>query len=153
HRLSPPVLGIAWDGTGYGTDGTIWGGEFLTINDHSFERSGHLRPFRLPGGEQAIREPRRTALGLLYEFYGDDLPAIPQLDFSSSELSILKTALAKGINAPLTSSMGRFFDAVAALIGLRQRASFEGQAAMELEFACDGITINPDRWYPFKVTP
>jgi hydrogenase maturation protein HypF len=149
HRLAAPVLGVAWDGTGYGTDGTIWGGEFLRIGSDSFERYAHLRTFRLPGGEQAIREPRRIALGLLFELYGNDLPDLPQLGFSPSELSIIKSALRRGINAPLTSSMGRLFDGVSALIGLRQRVSFEGQAAMDLEFACEGR--NTDRCYPINM--
>jgi hydrogenase maturation protein HypF len=149
HQLAAPVLGIAWDGTGYGTDATIWGGEFLSIGEDSFERCVHLRPFRLPGGEQAIREPRRAALGLLFELYGENLPDVPHLSFSPSELIILKGALVKKINAPLTSSMGRLFDAVSALIGLRPRASFEGQAALDLEFACDGI--NSHRCYPIDM--
>jgi hydrogenase maturation protein HypF len=140
HQLPAPVLGVAWDGTGYGMDGTIWGGEFLNIHEASFERSAYLRPFRLIGGEQAIREPRRIALGLLLELYGAKLPDISQLGFSSSELDLLKAAYSKRINAPLTSSIGRLFDAVSALIGLRQQVSFEGQAAMELEFVCEGIT-------------
>jgi hydrogenase maturation protein HypF len=149
HQLSAPVFGVAWDGTGYGTDGTIWGGEFLTINKDSFERSAHLRPFRLIGAEYAIREPRRIALGLLLELYGDDLPAIPQLGFSASNLVLLQAAYSKKINAPLTSSIGRLFDAVGALIGLRNQVSFEGQSAMELEFACTGITT--DRSYPLDM--
>jgi hydrogenase maturation protein HypF len=151
HQLSAPVLGVAWDGTGYGTDGTIWGGEFLRIGEDSFERYAHLRMFRLPGGEQAIREPRRIALGLLFELYGENLPDLPQLGFSSAELGIIKGALARGINAPLTSSMGRLFDGVSALIGLRRRVSFEGQAAMDLEFACEGIST--DRYYPIDILP
>ena len=73
NQLAPPLLGVAWDGTGYGLDGTIWGGEWLRVNDTSFERTAHLRTFRLPGGEKAIREPRRSALGLLYELFGDAL--------------------------------------------------------------------------------
>ncbi|MEP7287831.1 MAG: carbamoyltransferase HypF [Chloroflexota bacterium] len=162
HHLKAPVLGIAWDGTGYGSDGTIWGGEFLYVTGRSFERRAYLRPFRLPGGEQAIREPRRAALGLLFELYGEtltDVPDVSALGFSAAELRILKRALTRGINAPLTSSMGRFFDGVAALIGLRQRATFEGQAAMDLEFACESTsnersnTRYDDRWYPFSVTP
>ena len=151
HRLAAPVFGVAWDGTGYGTDGTIWGGEFLRIAPDSFEREAHLRLFRLPGGEQAIREPRRVALGLLFEMYGNDLPELPQLGFSHSELAIIKPALAHGVNAPLTSSMGRLFDGVSALLGLRQRATFEGQAAIELEYACHGL--NTDRCYPIYVAP
>lgn len=151
HQLTAPVLGVAWDGTGYGTDGTIWGSEFLHINEDSFKRCAHLRPFRLPGGEQAIREPRRVALGLLFELYGDDLPDVAQLGFSAPEINLLKQTLARNINAPLTSSMGRLFDGVAALLGLRQWASFEGQAAMDLEFACRGITV--ERSYPFVISP
>ncbi len=149
HGLEAPVLGVAWDGTGYGTDGTIWGGEFLRVGPDSFERFAHLRAFRLPGGEQAIREPRRIALGMLFELYGENLPELPQLRFSPSELTLIKAALVKGINAPLTSSMGRLFDGISALIGLRERASFEGQAAMDLEFACGGI--NTDRCYPINM--
>ncbi len=151
HHLSAPVLGVAWDGTGYGTDGTIWGGEFLEVGADSFERCAHLRPFRLPGGEQAIREPRRVALGLLFELYGEDLPDLPQLGFSAAELVVLKGALARNVNAPLTSSMGRLFDGVAALIGLCRHASFEGQAAMDLEFACcDGVITR--RSYPLNIS-
>jgi len=149
NQLTAPVLGVAWDGTGYGADGTIWGGEFLLVGEDSFERCAYLHPFRLPGGEQAIREPRRIALGLLLEMYADDLPELSRLGFSTSELTLIKGALARGINAPLTSSMGRLFDAVSALVGLRQCVSFEGQAAMELEFACDGV--NTDRCYPINV--
>jgi len=139
NDLHEPVLGIAWDGTGYGLDGAIWGGEFLHVADRGFTRVAHLRNFRLPGGDKAIREPRRAALGVLYEIFGDaafemtDLP--PLQACSPSELKLFAQMLPKGINAPFTSSMGRLFDAVSALIGLRQVAGFEGQAAMELEFA------------------
>ncbi len=150
HHLKGPVLGVAWDGTGYGLDGTIWGSEFLHINSEGFERVAHLAPFPLPGGESAAREPRRCALGLLYALYGDDLPR-DRLDFTPRELDLLMTALHRQINTPLTSSMGRLFDAVAALIGLRQRCSFEGQAAMALEFSQDGL--KSDECYPFTVTP
>ncbi len=152
NHLEAPVLGVSWDGTGYGTDGTIWGGEFLLVNEQSFDRAAHFGTFRLPGGDQAVKEPRRSALGLLYSIFGDDIPLDlpPVQSFSATELALLKAALRKGINAPLTSSAGRLFDAVAALIGLRQRVSFEGQAAMELEFAQDGIKT--DKCYPFAVT-
>jgi hydrogenase maturation protein HypF len=152
NHLEAPVLGVSWDGTGYGRDGTIWGGEFLLVNDRAFDRVAHLANFRLPGGDQAVKEPRRSALGLLYTVYGEDIPLdLPPIqNFSPSELTLLKTALRRGINAPVTSSAGRLFDAVAALIGLRQYANFEGQAAMELEFAQDGIKT--DKCYPFAVT-
>ena len=138
NEIEPPALGITWDGTGYGFDGTIWGGEFLLAkHDGSFERVAHLRQFRLPGGDRAIKEPRRSALGLLYEMFGehawDCLPS--SIDFSEKEKSLLGQILEKQINAPMTSSVGRLFDAVAALVGTRRTSSFEGQAAMELEFA------------------
>jgi hydrogenase maturation protein HypF len=149
HQLQAPVLGVAWDGTGYGVDGTVWGGEFLRVDAKGFTRVASLRPFPLPGGDLASREPRRSALGLLYAMCGEDLPRT-RLDFSERELRLLLNALRKGINAPLTSSMGRLFDAVAALVGLRQRCSFEGQAAMALEYA--QLRVNTDECYPFEVT-
>src|SRR4029077_14837727 len=136
-EIEPPALGVAWDGTGYGLDGTIWGGEFLLVKgDESVERVAHFRQFRLPGGDRAIKEPRRSALGLLYEIFGDGAWDFPSLvaDLSKQEKSLLRQMLEKQINAPLTSSFGRLFDAVTALVGLRQTSSFEGQAAMELEF-------------------
>jgi hydrogenase maturation protein HypF len=143
NELSPPALGVSWDGTGYGLDGTIWGGEFFIVTDKTAERMAHFRPFQLPGGDQAVKEPRRVALGLLYEVFGDAVferkDLAPVAAFSNIELSALKTMLAKKLNSPVTSSMGRLFDAVASLTGLRQTMRFEGQAAMELEFALDGI--------------
>ena len=137
NEIEASALGVAWDGTGYGLDGTIWGGEFLLVkNDGSFERVAHFRQFRLPGGDRAIKEPRRSALGLLYEILGNGAWSFPRLafDLSEEEKSLLWQMLEKQINAPLTSSVGRLFDAAAALLGLRQISSFEGQAAMELEF-------------------
>jgi hydrogenase maturation protein HypF len=153
NEIVPPVLGVSWDGTGYGLDETIWGGEFfLAKGDGTFERVAHFRRFRLPGGDQAIREPRRSALGILHEIFRDAVweRAEIQNAFSPNELSVLRQMLIKRFNAPLTSSAGRLFDAVAALIGLRQRTSFEGQAAMELEFAVqDSLT---DAAYPFELS-
>src|SRR5438552_4522899 len=136
-EIEPPALGVAWDGTGYGLDGTIWGGGFRFGNDESFERVAHFRQFRLPGGPAAIKEPRRCMLGILHEIFGNDLWARrdPMSIFSVQEISVLRRLLEKKINAPVTSSAGRLFDAVASLIGLRSRSNFEGQAAMELEFA------------------
>jgi hydrogenase maturation protein HypF len=143
HGIEPPVLGVSWDGTGYGTDGTIWGGEFLRVNDNGFERFAHLRTFRLPGGDQAVKEPRRTAIGLLYEMFGDGLFTMdwlpPVQAFSAKDVITLKAMLNIGVNSPITSSAGRLFDAVAAILGLHQKASFEGQAAMALEFAIEGF--------------
>jgi len=138
HGLPGPVLGLAWDGTGYGTDGTVWGGELLLCEAERCQRIGHLRPFALPGGDRATREPRRSALGLLWEFFEGDRQAIaPRASawFDGHELDLLLTALERGVNCPRASSMGRLFDAVAALAGLPPVISFEGQAAMALEFA------------------
>jgi hydrogenase maturation protein HypF len=136
-----PALGVIWDGTGYGLDGTIWGSEALVGNASGVRRFAHLRPFRLPGGDAAAREPRRAALALLYDTFGeaalawDDLA--PVADFDAGERRILAAMLGRGVNAPLVTSMGRLFDGVAALAGLTQRAGFEGEAAMALEAAAD----------------
>jgi hydrogenase maturation protein HypF len=153
NEIAPPALGVSWDGTGYGTDGTIWGGEFFLVTDESVERIAHLRPFCLPGGDKAVKEPRRTALGLLLEISGDRIfeqkKLAPVAAFSAPELATLKTMLAKQLNSPVTTSMGRLFDAVASLINLRQQIRFEGQAAMELEFALDGVET--DKAYSFPM--
>lgn len=142
NGLTGPVLGVAWDGAGLGPDGTIWGGEFLLVCERGFDRVAYLRPFALPGGDQAAREPRRAALGLLFEMLGDalfDKPELPPLRaFTALELVNLRTMLGRGLNTPRTSAAGRLFDAVAALLGLRQRSRFEGQAAMDLEFSATG---------------
>src|SRR6478672_850396 len=153
NQLEPPVLGIAWDGTGYGLDGTIWGGEFLNILANGFERTAHLRSFPLPGGEQAVKEPRRCALGLLYECFGNRAFEMLELAsvqaFSRQKLKVLQAMLQRELNAPKTSSAGRLFDAIAALLGLCQQASFEGQAAMQLEFAANGFKT--DEAYPYEL--
>lgn len=150
--LGETVLGIAWDGTGYGLDNTIWGGEFLLIpaieslnstsEKKTFQRVAHLHPFPLPGGDRAIKEPRRSALGLLYEVFGEQLFSEKQFQpllaaFSDQELAVLSKMLSNQLNTPLTSSMGRLFDGIAAITNLSQIASFEGQAAMQLEFIID----------------
>jgi hydrogenase maturation protein HypF len=139
NGLRPPVLGVAWDGTGYGLDGTVWGGEFFRVTEAALERVAHLRSFRLPGGERAVREPRRSALGLLFEMLGEaafeELAAAPWQAFKPAELALLRQSLPRGLQSPLTTSAGRLFDAVASLIGLRHVSHYEGQAAMELEFA------------------
>jgi hydrogenase maturation protein HypF len=155
NGLDTPVLGVSWDGTGYGLDQTVWGGEFLRVTDTGWDRVAHLRPFPLPGGEQAIKEPRRTAIGLLYEMLGGDGLAredlAPVCSFELRDRRLLGQALAQRINAPVTSSAGRLFDAVAALLGLRLTVRFEGQAAMELEWATHGIVT--DESYPFRFGP
>lgn len=154
NELNGPVLGVAWDGTGYGLDGTVWGGEFLLTNEESFTRIATFRKFRLPGSAPAVKEPRRTALGALYEIFGDrvfELKTLaPVQAFTSPELSVIAQMLRKGINSPYTSSAGRLFDAVASITGLRQITNFEGQAAMELEFAIGADET--DEAYPFAVS-
>ncbi len=137
HQLQPPVIGVAWDGTGLGTDNQLWGGEFFIIQADGWQRCASLRPFPLVGGFQAIKEPRRAALGLLYACFGEDLftPAYAQLRtaFSNSECKLLKAMLKKSLNCPMTSSIGRLFDAVASVLNVCQINAFEGQAAMALE--------------------
>jgi hydrogenase maturation protein HypF len=155
NELDGRVLGVSWDGTGYGLDGTIWGGEFLLTDERSFTRIASFRKFRLPGGAAAIKEPRRTALGALYEILGsgvfEEKDLIPVHSFSRQEISILERMLNKGIHSPWTTSAGRLFDVVASLSGLRQRINFEGQAAMELEFALGSEETEQD--YPFEILP
>ncbi|AOY86863.1 carbamoyltransferase HypF [Marinobacter salinus] len=137
HGIREPILGVAWDGSGLGEDQTLWGGEFLRVDSRGYKRLAHLRRFPLPGGEAAAREPRRSALGILYALMGEPVMGfeslLPVSDFSRAERKLLLQALKSGLNAPETSSIGRLFDAVAALVGIRQKASYEGQAAAELE--------------------
>lgn len=141
HGASGPALGVTWDGTGYGTDATIWGGEMLHGDASGFERVACLRPFALPGGEAAVREPRRVALSLLWQLAGeralDRDELAPVAAFADFERRVLKRMLARGVRTPVTTSAGRLFDAVASLLDLCQRISFEGQAAMALEAVAD----------------
>ncbi len=155
--LEETVLGVAWDGTGYGLDGTIWGGEFLRVSPQSWDRVAHFRTFPLVGGDKAVKEPRRVALGLLYEVWGSRLfmegvthNCQPILEaFTPVELTLLRSMFEKQINTPVTSSVGRLFDGVAAIAGLKSQISFEGQAATALEFALEGWTT--DESYPLPI--
>ena len=139
NEADGPALGVCWDGTGLGTDGTIWGGEFLLGDARGYERAAHLRPFRLPGGDAAVKEPRRTAFAILFEMLGEralereDLECVRS--FPPREREVLATMIRKGVNAPVTTSAGRLFDAVASFLGIAQKTSFEGQSAMALEAA------------------
>jgi hydrogenase maturation protein HypF len=155
NELSGEVLGVSWDGTGYGPDGTVWGGEFLLTSGGTFERFARFRTFRLPGGDKAVKEPRRTAVGLLYELLGDEMfrerNQAPFSELSVAELSVLQQMLKQNVNAPETSSVGRLFDAVASLTGFRHYNRFEGQAAMELEFALAGVSS--EQTYRFEIIP
>lgn len=153
NQIDGPVLGVSWDGTGYGNDGTIWGGEFLLMSGDSFSRVAHLRHFRLPGGEKAIHEPRRTAIGALFEIFDDSIfqqnELHPLKSFSPAEAVLLRQMLTKRINSPLTSSAGRLFDVVASLTRVCDIARYEGQGAMELEW-CIG-ELKTDEAYAIPV--
>ncbi len=137
HGEEGPAVGLIFDGTGYGTDGTVWGGEILVGDLADFERAGSLWPVRLPGGEAAIREPWRTACSWLCELT-DGVPPIPETiegDVEPDDWELVSQLARRGISSPLTSSVGRLFDAMAALCGVRCRVNYEGQAAIELEMA------------------
>jgi len=152
NALSPPVLAVTWDGSGMGTDGTVWGGEFLQVTTEGFRRVAHMRPFLLPGNAKAIREPRRVALALLWEIFGEaafEMDTAPVRAFSGGERTALRAVLQRRVNTPVTTSAGRLFDAFASLLGLRQVSNFEGQAAMELEFALGDQ--NGDNSYPYGI--
>ncbi|GAH23864.1 unnamed protein product, partial [marine sediment metagenome] len=135
NEVEGPVIGVALDGTGYGTDGTIWGGEFLLADWRRFQRVGHLEYVPLPGGAAAIKRPYRMALSYLYTLMGEDfsIEGLPIGKVNPVELDIIRQQLKRGINCPLTSSAGRLFDAVSALAGVRGEIDYEAQAAIELE--------------------
>lgn len=152
HRLpADDVLGIAWDGTGYGEDGTIWGGEFILLQQGRATRFARLRPFRLPGGEAAVKDARRTALGLAHEL-GLFAEIAPRLGFNAAERTPLQQILRQGLNSPLCSSGGRLFDGVSALLGLCTHNTFEGQAPLHLEAAATRGAAGDD-CLPFSVQP
>jgi len=131
---SRPAIGVSFDGTGYGEDGAIWGGEFLVADYETYKRMFHLEYFPLPGGDAAVKKPARTALALLWSLGIDwDERLASVTEFSETERTLLRTQLEKKINTPLTSSIGRLFDAVSALAGVRQQVNYEGQAAIEFE--------------------
>ncbi|MDX7923886.1 carbamoyltransferase HypF [Aeromonas media] len=152
HDIRGPVLGVAFDGTGLGDDGTLWGGELLLADVKGFERVAHLAPFKLIGGEAAIREPVRQLLGLLFESYGVeqigtlDIPLINKLPLE--RISNLHQLWQLGRNAPHTSSIGRLFDAVAALLGVIDTPDYEGEAGLLLEAAA--LQLLPDE-QPFPL--
>lgn len=139
HKLDGEVLGIAWDGAGYGTDGHVWGGEFLIASYRQFTRFASLRPFRLLGGEAAMKAPGRSAAAALWELMGETMVHhdLPSWNMTGDQRAQLAALLRSGIASPWTTSMGRLFDAVASLTGLCQQASFEGQAAMAVQFAAE----------------
>jgi hydrogenase maturation protein HypF len=139
-----PLLCFTWDGVGLGEDGTLWGGEALLGNPGAWQRVASMRPFRLPGGERAAREPWRAALGMSTD------AACPWPEGEVRGGALLRSALRGGINAPWTSSVGRMFEAAAALIGICSEASYEGQAAMRLEALCLGEDDYPALELPLR---
>jgi len=172
NKLEASVIGVAFDGTGMGSDGHIWGGEFLVADYCSFDRVGHLEYLPLPGGDAAIKRPYRTAIGYVLSLLGKDtLMAIiasgakhPPVAFigeiSEIEIGIIKRQIENGLNSPLTSSMGRLFDAVSALVNIRGEIDYEGQAAVELEMAAyayhceersDEAISNDKESYPYRI--
>jgi hydrogenase maturation protein HypF len=151
NGLACDVIGLAMDGTGYGTDGTAWGGEFLAADEVDFRRAGYIRPYPLPGAEKAVKEPWRVAASLLRESFGGawrDVARKLPLREKENHFGVLENMMAQGFNCPLTSSLGRVFDGVAAILGTRQAVSFEGQAAMELETLVAGRT---KKSFPFEL--
>jgi hydrogenase maturation protein HypF len=141
NQLTGPVIGIIMDGTGYGTDGTIWGGEILIGDYNHFDRFAHFEPMPLPGGDAAIKSPWRTAVSYLHKTFDDSIPNLPFLEAHDMEPII--EMVNKNINSPLTSSCGRLFDAVAAMSGGRQIIRYEAQAAIELMQAFGSTNVRP----------
>ena len=172
NGLETPVIGVALDGTGLGADGRIWGGEFLVADYRDYKRAGHLEYLPLPGGDAAVKRPRRTAIGYILTLLGENalntviasepkqsrLASIGQV--SEVEIEVIKRQVERKINSPLTSSMGRLFDAISALLGIRGEIDYEAQAAVELEMAAHSFVIargldeaiagNNER-YPYRI--
>jgi hydrogenase maturation protein HypF len=150
NGLAGPVIGVAFDGTGYGTDGAVWGGEFLVADLQDFRRVAHLEYFPLPGGEATIRRPYRIAIAYLLSVLGT-VPALPFLEtISDAEQRVIRQMTERRVNTPMTSSCGRLFDAIAALVGLRDEVTYEAQAAIELERVSYGGAHDP-MIYPFVI--
>jgi hydrogenase maturation protein HypF len=151
NGLQERVIGVSLDGTGYGMDGCIWGGEFLVADYNGFDRLGHFQYVPLPGGTAAIERPYRMAISYLVSLLGEEslnqnLPFLKAID--SIEIELIKKQIQRKINSPLTSSCGRLFDAVSALIGIRDRIDYDAQAAIELEMLADETESNS---YPFAI--
>jgi hydrogenase maturation protein HypF len=147
------VLGVAWDGTGYGEDGTVWGGEFILLQGGRASRFGRLRPFRLPGGEAAVRDARRLAVSLASQCDSTDAGEVAaRFGFTKHEFRTLQTMMDQGLNSPLCTSIGRLFDGVGALLGLGRRNAFEGQIPLAVESAAHGAPPDVDL-LPFPIVP
>jgi hydrogenase maturation protein HypF len=140
HGEEGPAVGVIYDGTGYGTDATIWGGELLTGDARGFERGGHIHPVRMPGGDRAVRQPWRMACAWMLEALGPEPPLPPgiaALGVEPADWAKIGELASSGLASPVTSSAGRLFDAVGAICGIRAEVNYEGQAAIELEAAAD----------------
>jgi hydrogenase maturation protein HypF len=151
NKCLEKCIGLALDGTGYGLDGAIWGGEILLADLADFTRSGHLAPVRLPGGEAAVRDPQRMALAYLHQAFGEPVEPLARelgLVFPPLESRIILHQLTAGNNSPWTTSAGRLFDAVAAALNICRRRTYEGQPAIELEMAADP---EEDGFYPAAI--
>ena len=145
HDLHRPIIGVALDGTGYGTDGTIWGGEFMVADRCDFERVAHFKTYPLPGGDKAVEEPWRMAMSVLT---AEGLGDAARRQFPAWRCQLVQKMAMVGFHSPLTSSAGRLFDAVAAILGLCDVATYEAQAAIRLESVADRTTTGA---YPFTV--
>jgi hydrogenase maturation protein HypF len=156
NGVTEPVIGVAFDGTGYGSDGRIWGGEFLLADFRRFRRLAHLQYVPLPGGEAAIKRPYRMAVSHLLSALGEEALELPLPLWSMlepGELPLIRRLMAAGVNSPLTSSCGRLFDAISALVGVRGVVNYEGQAAIELEMlAAEGVDDTYE-WRLLRRTP
>ena len=141
NKLSESVIGIIMDGTGYGTDGSIWGGEILIGDYNNFDRFAHFEQMPLPGGDAAIKAPWRTAVSYLHKTFGSSMPNLPFID--NHNIKPIIEMVEKNVNSPVTSSCGRLFDAVAALSGGRQTIRYEAQAAIELMQAFESLDVRP----------
>jgi hydrogenase maturation protein HypF len=150
HGRSEPVLGVAFDGLGMGPDGTLWGGELLVADLTGYRRVGHLRSVALPGGNQAVREPWRMALVWAAAALGEEVAERYGKEVDERWPAVL--ALSRHANTPVTTSAGRLFDAVAALLGLRARVTYEAQAAIELEACAAGVPLSESPDYELAVT-
>lgn len=152
NGLDGPVLGLSFDGTGYGTDGSVWGGEVLLAEKHQFTRAAHLAYLPMPGGAAVIREPWRMAISYLYYTFGEalydlELPLFRNREIEKEKTRIVLEMISKGINSPQTSSLGRLFDGIGSILGIRNKVTYEGQAAVELEMA---IRKETEQYYDYE---
>jgi hydrogenase maturation protein HypF len=143
------AIGFAFDGTGYGTDGTIWGSEVLIVSEEGYRRVCHLRPFRLPGGDKSVKEPCRTAFSILFDTFGDEAAKLDFSHLTEKEKAFFMNMIRNNINSPLTTGMGRLFDGISSMIGLKHKVSYHAQAAVLLEQTA--LRSGETGSYPFRI--